>query len=229
MKVNAIVPSAGIGKRMQHRLKKTYISLLGQPILCYTLKVINHVSAIEHIIVPVYPGEERFCKRKVVEKLSLSTEVTIIPGGETRQDSVRNALDFIQDSCDIVLIHDGARPLISTTMIEDAIEATKTKRATTMGVLVKDTIMMVSKDDQTIIKTLPRDLLYAIQTPQTFEKDLIIKAHQRAVGDGFKSMDDASLVERLGIPVTVIMGSYTNIKITTKEDLLLAEAIMRCG
>jgi 2-C-methyl-D-erythritol 4-phosphate cytidylyltransferase len=229
MKVTAIVPSAGTGERIQHRLKKPYISLLGQPILAHTLKVLNSVSAINQIIVPVYPGEENFCEKEVVKKMSLTTEVKIVAGGETRQESVRKALEFLPGSCDTVLIHDSARPLISRSMIEDSIEATKTKRATAMGVPVKDTITIVSKDDQTIAKTLARDSLYLIQTPQTFERDLIVNAHQIALHDGFKGTDDASLVERLGIPVTVITGSYTNIKITTKEDLLSAEAIMRNG
>lgn len=229
MKVTAIVPSAGTGERIQHRLKKPYISLLGQPILAHTLKVLNSVSAINQIIVPVYPGEENFCEKEVVKKMSLTTEVKIVAGGETRQESVRKALGFLPGSCDIVLIHDSARPLISRSMIKDSIEATKTKRATAMGVPVKDTITIVSKDDQTIAKTLARDSLYLIQTPQTFERDLIVNAHQIALHDGFKGTDDASLVERLGIPVTVITGSYTNIKITTKEDLLSAEAIMRNG
>lgn len=229
MKVTAIVPSAGTGERIQHRLKKPYISLLGQPILAHTLKILNSVSAINQIIVPVYPGEENFCEKEVVKKMSLTTEVKIVAGGETRQESVRKALEFLPGSCDTVLIHDSARPLISRSMIEDSIEATKTKRATAMGVPVKDTITIVSKDDQTIAKTLARDSLYLIQTPQTFERDLIVNAHQIALHDGFKGTDDASLVERLGIPVTVITGSYTNIKITTKEDLLSAEAIMRNG
>jgi len=229
MNVTAIVPSAGTGERIQHRLKKPYISLLGQPILAHTLKILNSVSAINQIIVPVYPGEENFCEKEVVKKMSLTTEVKIVAGGETRQESVRKALGFLPGSCDIVLIHDSARPLISRSMIEDSIEATKTKRATAMGVPVKDTITIVSNDDQTIAKTLARDSLYLIQTPQTFERDLIVNAHQIALHDGFKGTDDASLVERLGIPVTVITGSYTNIKITTKEDLLSAEAIMRNG
>jgi len=229
MKVTAIVPSAGTGERIQHRLKKPYISLLGQPILAYSLKVLNSISAINHIIVPVYPGEESFCEKEVIKKLSLTTEVKIVAGGETRQESVRKALEFLPGSCNIVLVHDAARPFISRSMVVASIEATKTRRATTMGVPVKDTITMVSKDDQTITKTLPRDSLYSIQTPQTFEKELIVSAHQRALHDGFKGTDDASLVERLGIPVTVITGSYTNIKITTKEDLLSVAAVLRNG
>ena len=227
MNATAIVPSAGTGERIQHKLKKPYISLLGQPILAYALKVLNSVSAINQIIVPVYPGEENFCEKEVVKKLSLTTEVKIVTGGETRQESARKALEFLPGSCDIVLIHDAARPLISQSMIENSIEATRKRRATTMGVPVKDTITMVSKNDQVITKTLPRDSLYSIQTPQTFERDLIVNAHQIALHDGFKGTDDASLVERLGIPVTVITGSYTNIKITTKEDLLAAEAILK--
>ena len=227
MKIAAIVPSAGTGERIKHRHKKPYIKLLGQPILAYALKVLDSVSAVNQIIVPVYPGEENFCKKEVVSKLPLTTEVKIVAGGETRQESVRKALEFLPDICDIVLIHDGARPLISRSMIEDSIEITKKRSATTMGVPVKDTITMVSGDDQAITETLPRDSLYSIQTPQTFERDLIVNAHHIALHDGFKGTDDASLVRRLGIQVVVITGSYTNIKITTEEDLLFAEAIMR--
>lgn len=226
MNVSAIVPSAGIGKRMQHGLKKPYIRLLGQPVLAHTLSVLQSVPDINRIIVPVYPGEEDFCRTEVIEKLSQATDFKIVAGGNTRQESVRNALEFVAGSCDIVLVHDGARPFISEGLIRDVIKATEIKSAVTTGVPAKDTVTMVSGDDQTIIKTLPRQTLYLIQTPQCFMRDIIVKAHSSALHDGFCGTDDASLVARLQIPVTVIPGSYTNIKITTRDDLLFAEAIM---
>jgi 2-C-methyl-D-erythritol 4-phosphate cytidylyltransferase len=229
MKVAAIVPAAGTGERLKERVKKPYVSLLGQPVLAHTLKVLNSITAVSRIIVPVYPGEESFCEEQVVQPLCLSTEVKILAGGATRQESVRKSLGYLPASCDMVLIHDGARPLITKAMIESCLEATKKGRATTMGVPVKDTITMVSGDDRTVIKTLPRHSLFAIQTPQTFERDLIVKAHQSALQDGFIGTDDASLVVRKGIPVMVIMGSFSNIKITTREDLLFAEAILKDG
>jgi len=211
---------------MAQRLKKPYISLLGEPILAHTLRVLDSVAAIALIVVPVFPGEETFCEEEVIKKISLTTPVSVIAGGGARQDSVRNALERVSDHTGMVLIHDGARPLITPSMIESALEATSAKRATTMGVPVKDTTVMVSRDDCSIHKALPRDRLFAIQTPQTFEKELILTAHQKAAQDGFTGTDDAGLVQRLGVPVTVIPGSYRNIKITTADDLLVAEAIL---
>lgn len=227
MNVTAIVPAAGTGDRMQHKLKKPYISLLGKPMLAYTLEVLDAVPAIQEIIVPVYPGEERLCEADVVRPLSLRTPVRIIAGGERRQDSVKNGLAALAGDCDVVLVHDGARPLVTCALVEASIQATLVKKATTLAVPVKDTITMVAKDTMTITRTPQRDILFIIQTPQTFEKSIILKAHQQACDDGFKGTDDASLVERLGIPVTVVMGSYANIKITTQEDLLFAEAFMK--
>ncbi len=227
MSVTAIVPAAGSGERMRSRLKKPYISLLGQPILLHTLKILDTVSDISHIIVPVYPGEEDLCQQQVMSRLSLRADIDIIAGGETRQESVRNALSRVADSCELVLIHDGARPLVSRPLIEECTAAAQSKQAATAAVPAKDTITMVSSADQTITKSLLRDSLYIIQTPQVFKKELIVAAHQSALDDGYKGTDDASLVERLGIPVTVIMGSYTNIKITTREDLLFAETLLK--
>ena len=227
MRVTAIVPAAGAGDRMQHKLKKPYISLLGQPILVHTLRVLSGVPAIHEIIVTVYPGEESFCEKEIIQALQAGTSITVVAGGRQRQDSVRNALAHVSESSDMVLIHDGARPLITRALINNAIRAMRGEKAATLAVPVKDTIAMVAKDDMIIARTLPRDSLYIIQTPQIFTKKIILEAHRKAFAEGFQGTDDASLVEHLGLPVAVIMGSYENIKITTQEDLLLAEALMK--
>jgi 2-C-methyl-D-erythritol 4-phosphate cytidylyltransferase len=226
MKVTAVIPSAGSGRRMQARIKKPYLDIKGQPLLSYVLKVLNSVSAIENIIVPVSPGEEALCEKEVLKGLSLDKEVKIISGGATRQESVKKALDFVPESSDLVLIHDGVRPFISAQMIERSLNETSKKLATTFGVPVKDTVTVVSGDDRRILKTLERSSLYLIQTPQTFDREIIIDAHIKAYNDGFEGTDDASLVERMGVPVMVIPGSYDNIKITTQDDLIFAEAIL---
>jgi 2-C-methyl-D-erythritol 4-phosphate cytidylyltransferase len=226
MKVTAVIPSAGSGRRMQTRIKKPYLDIKGQPLLYYVLKVLNSVSAIENIIVPVSPGEEALCEKEVLKGLSLDKEVKIISGGATRQESVRKGLDFVPESSDLVLIHDGVRPFISAQMIERSLNETSIKFATTLGVPVKDTVTVVSGDDSRILKTLKRGSLYLIQTPQTFDREIIIDAHTKAYNDGFDGTDDASLVERMDVPVTVIPGSYDNIKITTQDDLVFAEAIL---
>ena len=226
MKVTAVIPSAGSGRRMQANIKKPYLAIKGKPLLSSVLKVLNRVSAIENIIVPVSPGEEALCEKEVLKGLSLDKEVKIISGGATRQESVRKALDFVPESSDLVLIHDGVRPFITVQMIERSLNETSKKLATTLGVPVKDTITVVSGDDRRILKTLERGSLYLIQTPQTFDREIIIDAHIKAYHDGFEGTDDASLVERMGVPVTVIPGSYDNIKITTPDDLIFAEAIL---
>ena len=211
---------------MQTHVKKPYLVIKGQPLLSYVLKVLNSISAIESIIVPVSPGEETLCEEEVLSGLSLDKEVKVISGGATRQESVRKALDFIPKSSDLVLIHDGVRPFVTVQMIEEVLKETSKKLATTLGVPVKDTVTVVSGDDSRILKTLERRSLYLIQTPQTFERDIIIDAHTKAYHDAFEGTDDASLVERMGVPVTVIPGSYDNIKITTQDDLIFAEAIL---
>jgi len=226
MKVTAVIPSAGAGKRMQTSIKKPYLDIKGQPLLSYVLKVLNRVSAIENIVVPVSPGEEVLCEKEVLSGLSLDKEVKIISGGVSRQESVRKALDFVPESSDLVLIHDGVRPFITVQMVERSLTETSIKLATTLGVPVKDTVTVVSEDDDRILKTLERSSLYLIQTPQTFDRDIIIDAHTKAYNDGFSGTDDASIVERMNIPVTVIPGSYDNIKITTQDDLIFAEAIL---
>jgi 2-C-methyl-D-erythritol 4-phosphate cytidylyltransferase len=226
VKVTAVIPSAGSGKRMQSHIKKPYLDIKGKPLLSYVLKVLNRVSAIENIVVPVSPGEEVLCEKEVLNGLSMDKEVKIISGGTTRQESVRKALDFVPESTDLVLIHDGVRPFITVQMIERSLNETSIKLATTLGVPVKDTVTVVSEDDRRILKTLERSSLYLIQTPQTFDREVIIDAHTKAYIDGFEGTDDASLVERMDVPVTVIPGSYDNIKITTQDDLIFAEAIL---
>jgi 2-C-methyl-D-erythritol 4-phosphate cytidylyltransferase len=227
MKAAAIIPAAGSGERMGGSIKKPYILLQGIPLLAHTLRVFAQAPGIAELIVTVSPGSEDYCRQEVVQSSALAKPVTVVAGGRQRQDSVRNGLAAVSAPVDMIMIHDGARPFVTLQMIADALEATLRKRATTMAVPVKDTVTEVEKDTAVIRRTLERDRLYLIQTPQTFERELICEAHRRACADGFTGTDDASLVERLGIPVSVIMGSYDNIKITTREDLLFAEAILQ--
>lgn len=226
MKAAAIIPAAGSGERMGGSIKKPYIILHGMPLLAHTLRVFADAPDIAELIVTVSPGQEDYCRALVVKGCAIAKPVTVVAGGDRRQDSVRKGLAAVSGSADLVMIHDGARPFVTVQMICDALEITAHKRATTMAVPVKDTVTLVAKDTAVIEQTLERDRLYLIQTPQTFERELICDAHRRAFEEGFAGTDDASLVERLGVPVSVIMGSYDNIKITTQEDLLFAEAIL---
>lgn len=212
---------------MSCAVKKPYINLEGKPLLAYALQIFDEVSAISQIIITVSPGDEQHCRKAVVECCGIQKPVAIVAGGDRRQDSVRNALGAISGEVDLVMIHDGARPFITTAMITSALDAAVTRRATTMAVPVKDTIAMVAPGSGLLQQTLERRRLYSIQTPQTFERELICEAHHRALSEGFAATDDASLVERLGLPVYVIQGSYDNIKITTQEDLQFASALLK--
>ena len=227
MKAAVIIPAAGTGQRMGTAVKKPYILLQNKPLLAHTLAVFAGIQEIiSQIIITTSPGDEQYCRNQVVGGSGIQGAVSVIAGGAQRQDSVRNGLAALGDEIDMVMIHDAARPFVTARMIGDALEATVSKRATTMAVPVKDTVTMVTKDTGVIERTLERDRLYLIQTPQTFERSLICEAHRRAFAEGFAGTDDASLVERLGVPVSVIMGAYDNIKITTQEDLLFAEALL---
>ena len=227
MKAAAIIPAAGSGERMRSSVKKPYLALRGVPLLAVTLRVFAHAPEIEELIVAVSPGEEDRCRIEILERCGIAKPVRVITGGHRRQDSVRNGLAALTGPAGLVMIHDGARPLVTPRMIAEAVTATAQKRATTMAVPVKDTVTLVEKGSGVIERTLEREGLFLIQTPQTFERELIREAHDRALADGFAGTDDASLVERLGVPVSVIPGSYDNIKITTQEDLLFAEALLQ--
>lgn len=221
----AIVPAAGLGRRMGGRQKKTYLALAGLPVLAHTLGALEACAAITSIIVVTAPGDEEFCLREVIEPAGIHKVTAVLPGGKTRQDSVAIGLASVPDTASVVIVHDGARPLVTVDIIERTIAAAEAKGAAIAAVRVKDSIKEVSKG--VVTKTLARDTLRAVQTPQAFDRELLGRAHKRALQDGFIGTDEASLVERLGVEVTVVEGSYENIKITTPEDLLVAESILK--
>jgi len=226
MKTIAIVPAAGTGERMGIDRKKPYLLLNQRPLLYYTLTALASTPSIAQIIVAVAPGDERFCQQQVLEKFHFNKSIQIIPGGSSRQESVRRLLERVPEDAQLVLIHDGARPLITPELLEQAIAETRVWKATVLAVPVKDTIKSAN-DTLQIEKTISREQLWAIQTPQTFEQSIIQEAHQRASQEGFIGTDDAALVEWLGVRVKIVMGSYDNIKITTPEDLIVAEALLK--
>ena len=227
MNVVAIVPAAGSGVRMQHACKKPYIELEGRTILGHTLSALNQSETISSIIIAVSPGDELQCRHQVLSALSLRPEIIIIAGGERRQDSVANALAVLPAACDVVLIHDGARPFVTANIIEDTVSAAIKYGAATAAVPVKDTIMRLGTAGLTGPEPLERDQLHAIQTPQAFRLDIIAAAHAHARSTSVQATDDASLVRHMGLPVAIVGGSYENIKITTAGDLLYAAAILK--
>ena len=227
MNVVAIVPAAGSGVRMQNASKKPYIMLDGGTILGHTLKALNQADSIMSIIIVVSPGDETLCRQQVVSELKLRPEITIIAGGERRQDSVSNALAVLPSTCDVVIIHDGARPFVTTEILDETAAAAFRCGAATAAVPVKDTIMQLDEAESTEPEPLERHKLFAVQTPQAFRPDIIAAAHAQARQTSIQATDDASLVRNMGQPVAITSGSYENIKITTAEDLVYAAAILQ--
>lgn len=222
--VSAIVLAGGRGKRMGAIQSKQYINLNGKPILYYTLKQFIKNELIDKIILVVPKDEMEYCKKKVLEKYQLKVD-KIVFGGNERQDSVYNALSELEDST-IVLIHDGARPFVSQRIINDAVKYAKVHNAAAPGVMPKDTIK-IKGDDNFSISTLDRSRAVAIQTPQAFDFNLIYECHKKIKESGTLVTDDTMVAELFGNKVYIYDGEYTNIKITTPEDLILAEYLVK--
>lgn len=220
----AIIPSAGMGVRMGGR-KKNFLPLLGRPALYHTLRPFEESPLISSIVVAVRPGDEELCLNDVIGPYALRKVSKVVPGGKTRQDSVERALSFAEGDSGMVVIHDGARPLVTKGLIERVLREAAAKGAAIAAVRVKDTIKEVFGEK--VKKTVERENLWSVQTPQAFRTSILLNALARAREDGFVGTDESSLVERTGISVSVVEGSPENIKITTEEDIFMAECILR--
>lgn len=222
--VSAIVLAGGRGKRMGTIQSKQYINLNGKPILYYTLKQFIKNELVHKVILVVSEDELEYCKNEVLEKYRLNVDKVVF-GGNERQDSVYNALSELENS-DIVLIHDGARPFVSQKIINDAVKYAKAHKAAAPGVMPKDTIK-IKGEDSFSISTLDRSRAVAIQTPQAFDFNLIYDCHKKIKESGTLVTDDTMVAELFGNKVYIYDGEYTNIKITTPEDLILAEYLVK--
>jgi len=233
MKIVAIIPAAGLGTRMAAPPKpgkkpgpsKQFTEIGGVPILILTLRKFAATEAVKEIYVALPKGEiEPFRIR--VELESFAKRVQLLEGGENRQQSVANALAKVQaDGEDIVLVHDAVRPFVDAEIIRSVIEAAQKHGAAIAGVPAVDTVKQVERtaEGAIVTSTIPRERVVQVQTPQGFRFALLQKAFEEAQADGFTGTDEASLVERAGHEVAVVMGSARNIKITTPADLELAE------
>jgi len=222
VKTIAIVPAAGSGKRLGLRTKKPFVLLGNKPLISYVLSALDSSRLIDRIVVAVEKQSlARF--KDLVKKYRFKKIIDIVIGGRTRFESVKNCLKRIDSSCDIVLIHDGARPFLDRSLIEDSIELAIKYGGCIVAVPESDTVKFVD-GNLFIKKTLDRNKVFRAQTPQTFRYNLIKKAYDVKGKDG--TTDDASLVENLGKEIKILKGSYRNIKITIKEDLKLAEVLL---
>lgn len=223
-KISAIIPAAGSGKRMGGKTSKQYLAIGGTPILVETLIVFNTSPYIDEIIL-VSPTDDLTLINTMVKDYNLNKVSKVVEGGKERQDSISNGLDALDRSSSIVLVHDGVRPFISDEIIKELIDAVNQYGAAIVAVPVKDTVKKVLHTS--ITGTVPRENLWLAQTPQAFSTKVIIDAYANAREKGLMGTDDASLVEAMGLDVKIVMGSYENIKITTPEDLIFAEAIKK--
>ena len=229
MKVIALIPAAGMGRRMAAGVNKQYLLLGGKPIVARTASIFQELERIDDVYLVIPSEEIPYCREQVVERYGLTKVRSIVPGGAERQHSVLNGLRALGDLSDddVVLIHDGVRPFIPVRVIEEAIAVARIHDGALVAVPAKDTIKLV--EDGVVTDTPPRERLWLAQTPQAFRYGIIRQAHEAAASAGYLGTDDAALVERLGLKVHVVQGDYRNIKITTPEDMQLAEAFLAAG
>lgn len=223
--ISAIILAGGKGKRMRSAISKQFIDIKGKPIIYYTLKKFSENKKIDNIIVVLPEGEVKYFKENILKKYELRINKIVI-GGKERQDSVYNALKSLKNSStDIVLIHDGARPFISERIINEGIKFAEIYGAAAPGVMPKDTIK-VKNEKNFSVDTPNRANLVSIQTPQVFKFDEILECHEKIRYNGEMVTDDTMVVEKYGYSVYLYDGEYTNIKVTTPEDLILAERLI---
>ena len=223
--ISAIILAGGKGKRMNSSISKQFIEIKGKPIIYYTIKKFNENKKIDNIVVVLSEDEIEYFKENILKKYNLKVDKIVI-GGAERQDSVYNGLKSLENSgTDIVLIHDGARPFISDRIIDDGIKYAAIYGACAPGVMPKDTIKIKGKSNFSI-DTPNRETLVAIQTPQVFKFREILECHKKVKIDKVVVTDDTMVVERYGNKVYLYDGEYTNIKVTTPEDLILGEKLI---
>lgn len=220
---SAIIVAGGSGKRFNSSTPKQFLELNGKPILAYSIGKIEKSKFIKEILI-VVPRQFTNFTQNIISRYNFKKVSRIISGGKTRQASVYNGLQKVNKKCNLVLVHDGVRPLVESKQIEAVIKLAQKFKAAILAIPVKETVKLVDKN--MIVKTEDRKKFYLAQTPQVFEYKLLLRAFDKAKKDRLVGTDCASLVERLGIKVKILEGSERNIKITTAEDLKLAEILM---
>ncbi|SDW88980.1 2-C-methyl-D-erythritol 4-phosphate cytidylyltransferase [Marininema mesophilum] len=227
MGVGVVIPAAGIGKRMGTKVSKQFLDIAGEPVLIRTLRVFDEHPAVMEIVLAV-KEEEREAVIALLHRYEFDPKrIRLVQGGAERQSSVYHGLCEIQ--AEWVLVHDAVRPFVTSAQVDQLLAVAKETGAAILAVPVKDTVKQVSEAG-VVETTLDRNQLWAVQTPQAFSRELLMEAYEQGAESALEATDDAKLVEAMGVSVQVVRGDYTNLKLTTPEDLVLAEAIwnMRC-
>ncbi|HZR45588.1 MAG TPA: 2-C-methyl-D-erythritol 4-phosphate cytidylyltransferase [Candidatus Manganitrophaceae bacterium] len=224
---HAVIPAAGRGERMGSKTRKQFLALCGRPVIVHTLSIFQKSPFIDDILCVASKEDQPFLERLIAEH-GLTKVKRILPGGERRQDSVQVAIEYLEREGrpdDIVLVHDGVRPLVPPELIERVAREAYKSGGAVAALPVTDSLKEVSADG-IIEKSVAREKIWSMQTPQAFRLSLLIEACRKAAGDGFYGTDEAMLVERIGVPIRCIQGSSENIKITTPSDLKIAELLL---
>jgi 2-C-methyl-D-erythritol 4-phosphate cytidylyltransferase len=221
----ALIPAAGRGHRMGLDVEKQFLPLAGKPLLAHTLVHFEATPGIDRIVVIVPPGREAFCAQEIVEAEGFRKVVHIVAGAETRLRSVTAGFHCLGGNVDVVVIHDGARPFVTPSLIQTSIDLAFQHGSVSVAIPESDTLKRVSVEG-TVIETVDRRNLWRAQTPQAFHRSILQRALAHAEGQNLDATDEASLVEALSWPVHIIPGSVWNFKVTTLDDLLLAELVL---
>ena len=223
--VAALIVAAGQGTRMGTQDRKQYMMLSNRPVLAHTLLTFQKCKAIAEIFLVIPRGDDSYCKNEIIEPLRPNKTIHLVSGGATRQESVYNGLKAIDESIGLVVIHDGVRPLVTIDQITQCVKAAKKYGGCILAVPASDTLKTVDEHD-CVVSTMKRHMIRMAQTPQAFHYDIIMNAHKASQKEAYVGTDDAELVERYGKAVKVIPGDPCNIKITTSEDIKIAEALL---
>jgi len=226
--ISAVVPAGGCGERMVSNVPKQFLTLGAVPLLVHALQSFESSSIITEIILVVPEEDCAYCRDHILPIYGLKKISRIVGGGRRRQDSVLNGVQATNQNSDIVVIHDAARPFVTEKMIIDVIKAARKHGAAIAAVPLRDTVKRVSGDGL-INETLSREELWAAQTPQAFQREILLRAHEQGKADGVDATDDAFLVERMGLSVSIVEGSSRNIKVTRPEDLQMGQAILNAS
>ncbi len=223
--VSVIMPAAGLSLRMGANVRKPFIMIGEKPIFFYTLERFSKLERVKEIIFVVNEKDRSTVIEKWSDELVAYKVTQIVTGGERRQDSIYNSLSHLDPDTNIVLVHDAVRPLVKSDEIETVIKIAEEKGAAIVASPMKLTVKRVDANLE-IIKTVPRHDLWMAQTPQGFKRDLLVNAYNRIKDSNEEFTDDAEVVEKAGHTVGIVSGGYDNIKITTREDLKLAELLL---
>lgn len=223
--LRVVIAAAGKGSRMDDKVNKQYIPLGSRPVLAYSLEFFENIDYVDKIVVVARKKDLEYCRREVVERYGFTKVTDVVAGGKERQDSVWAGLKRLGADTDYVAVHDGARPLLSSTVLLELMKAAEDWGAAIPGVPSKDTLKMVDRDDF-VRQTMDRESIFNIQTPQVFKYSELIDAYRQANEEGFTGTDDATLFEHFIGRVKVVQGDYRNVKITTRDDLIIAHSLL---